>query len=128
MKVEFNNLTEYSFNLKRLRELLKKPAPKAGNLSIAFLKEDEMEKVNKEYREKEGATDVLSFRGEGDFLGEILLCPSYIEKEAKKRSLSFEKETQRALVHGLLHLLGYDHLREDQKKKMKEKEEEILSS
>ncbi len=127
MKVEFNNLTDYSFNLKRLRELMERAAKKAGNVSVAFLEEEEIKKINKEYRGKETVTDVLSFSGEGDYLGEILICPSYVEKQVKKRDLSFEKEIERVLIHGLLHLLGYNHITKEQEEKMKEAEKKILS-
>ena len=74
-----------------------------------------MREVNRTYREKDCATDVLSFGYPGEkseglpFLGEIVIAPEIAQKHAVQYQESLDSEIRRLLVHGLLHLLGYDH-------------------
>ena len=86
---------------------------KEGELSVAFVGTKRMRGLNKKYRGKDKATDVLSFgarEGEkGAILGEIVICPDEVAKNSKKFSDSFEKELALCLIHGLLHILGYEH-------------------
>lgn len=65
--------------------------------------------LNKRFRNIDRATDVLAFPMGPDLDGEIWLCPSAISMNAKKFGTSLEEEIMRVLVHGLLHILGYDH-------------------
>ena len=66
-----------------------------------------MKELNKKYRRKNRETDVLSFPGEKE--GEVIICPSVVKKNAKNFGSSFKSELVRILIHGILHLLGYDH-------------------
>lgn len=84
-------------------------------LSIVFVNRQEMHGINLRYREKDYPTDVLSFayegvRMEGDpFLGEIIIAPQVALENAVRSGTSPERELRKLLVHGTLHLLGYDH-------------------
>ncbi len=79
-------------------------------LSIVFLDSAPAKKMNFQYRQKNYATDVLSF--DGDFIegmGELILCPEVLKKQSLQHDLSFQQELTYMLIHGVLHLLGYDH-------------------
>jgi len=78
-------------------------------ISVVFVDSAKMEDLNKEYRKIDRPTDVLSFIGEGDLLGEIVICPAEVRKNAKDSKSSFKKESVFVFIHGVLHLLGYDH-------------------
>jgi probable rRNA maturation factor len=84
-------------------------------LSVVFVHSREMCLVNRQYRGKEYATDVLSFAYEGvriedrPFIGEILIAPEVAVRQAVRYGIAPEKEIRKLLVHGILHLLGYDH-------------------
>jgi probable rRNA maturation factor len=89
-----------------------KPQELAGRaLLVAFLPEPEARGLNKHYRNKDYATDVLSFGGEGDALGELAICPKVISRQARERGLLARQELGYMVLHGFLHLLGYDHER-----------------
>lgn len=80
-----------------------------SEISIIFLSKSKAKSINLQYRSKNYATDVLSFSGEGEILGELVLCPEVLKKQAIEHSLSFKEEVGYMLIHGVLHLLGYDH-------------------
>ncbi len=137
--VEINNLTTVSVDEEFVKGVAKKVLKgenrKEIDLSIVFVGEARMRKLNKKYRGKNKVTDVLSF---GQGLNEIVVCLREIKKNAKiytpleitgtekkhkeKESLTgynstFKRELARVLIHAILHLSGYDH------KKMQNKEE-----
>ena len=91
---------------------LKLPHPA---LSVVFVRSREMCSINSQYRGKDYATDVLSFAYEGvreddmPFIGEILIAPEVAVRQAVRYGTAPEKEIRKLLVHGILHLLGYDH-------------------
>ena len=69
-----------------------------------------MKGLNKKYRKVDKVTDILSFESyEKNVLGELVFCPEFIEQQAKKHGLSFYEEFSYLILHGILHLLGYDH-------------------
>ena len=89
-------------------------------LSILAVKEDEMERLHIEWMDEEGPTDVLSFpidelrSGEAfvegkSTLGDIVICPSVAQRQAERAGHGFDVELQILLVHGILHLMGFDH-------------------
>jgi probable rRNA maturation factor len=79
-------------------------------LTLVFLDKKPAQKINKEFRDKDYATDVLSFDSmDPSSFGELVLCPDVLKKQAKEHKLSFQKELGYMLLHGSLHLLGYDH-------------------
>lgn len=128
--IEINNLTagliEEKF-LKRVAEkILKGEKQGKKDLSIALVGQGRIRELNKKYRGKNRVTDVLSFSY--DNLGEIVICPKEVKKNAKGFKSTFQKELIRVLIHGILHLLGEDHEKSEQEaKKMREKEDFYLS-
>ncbi len=82
------------------------------NISVALVEEEDIAKLNKQHREKEGSTDVLSFcydDSDSQISGEIVLSPEVIKDYAKKDEKEFENELKKNIIHGLLHILGYEH-------------------
>lgn len=80
------------------------------SLVIAFVDESEMKRMNKQFRGKNKPTDVLSFDGaEPSELGELAICPQVISKQAREHGLLVREELGYMVLHGFLHLLGYDH-------------------
>ena len=116
--IEINNLTKTKIDedfLKGLaKKVLKSENGEKEDLSIAFVGEQRIKKINKKYRKQDKPTDVLSFEG-----GEILLCLSQIGKNAKKHKVTFKKELAHVLIHGILHNLGYNHSKEMQEKEQR---------
>lgn len=81
-------------------------------LGLVFVKPNAARKLNKTYRGKNYATDVLSFEGDGDYgLGELVLCPELLKRQAKEHGLTYRIELGYMVIHGVLHLLGFDHER-----------------
>jgi probable rRNA maturation factor len=80
------------------------------SFSIVFTTDKVMRRYNAAYRGLDKSTDVLSFRGEDGYLGDILISSETAYRQARNsRTLSFESNIQRLVLHGLLHLMGYDH-------------------
>lgn len=108
-------------------------------LSITLSDEKYIHKINNEFRQVDRPTDVLSFpmfekdeiplekTGIPDVLGDIIICIPIVKKQAEEYEHSFERELAYMLVHGFYHLMGYDHMEEEDKKVMREKEENVLS-
>jgi rRNA maturation RNase YbeY len=108
-------------------------------LSILFTDDEQMAALNRQYRGKEGATDVLSFSMLEDsdqetggtpfepvMLGDVVVSVDTASREAKELEESFERTVDRLLVHGILHLLGHDHERSRNDRAAMVKEEERL--
>lgn len=105
---------------------------KSGAAEVAVISDEEMKKLNFQYRRKNKTTDVLSFafkedkKIKTDFLGQIFISYRQIEKQAKECGVSIKEEFVRMLVHGLLHLIGYDHDTVLKEKKMFVLQEKIV--
>lgn len=106
-------------------------------MSLLFTGNDEIQVINREYRDKNQPTDVISFAyhetedfdiGPYDTLGDIVISLERVVEQAKEYNHSDKRELFYVLTHGILHLLGYDHIEEEDKKEMRAKEEEILGS
>ena len=134
--IEINNLTSDKINKKFFKKIiekvLKKEKKNKKNLSVALVEEKIIRNLNKKYRKKDLPTDVLTF-GKGKkfinipHLGEMIICPKIVRKNSRKFKVTFKKELIRVLVHGILHLLDFDHEKSQIKaKKMAEKEEYYL--
>lgn len=79
-------------------------------LTLVFLNSAQAKKTNRQFRGKDYATDVLSFEAMSpEALGELILCPQVLQKQAKEHGLKYQEELGYMIVHGILHLLGYDH-------------------
>lgn len=102
-------------------------------VSLLITGNSAIQEVNKEYRDKDMPTDVISFAyneteniGPFDILGDIIISAEKVSEQAKEYEHSMEREFYYVLCHGMLHLLGYDHIEEEDKKVMREKEEYLL--
>ena len=111
-------------------------------MTITLTTPEKIRKINKEYRNIDRATDVLSFpmfqKEEldskilsknflyEDVLGDILISVEKVQEQAKEYGHSFERELSYMVVHGFYHLMGYDHIEEKDKEIMRPKEENIL--
>ena len=84
-------------------------APKLGELSIALVDDADIQALNRDYRHKDKATNVLSFPQEGPLLGDIVLALETVQREAAEKSISLEHHVSHLIIHGFLHLQGYDH-------------------
>ncbi len=112
------------------------------NLTITLTTSKNIQKINKQYRKIDRATDVLSFPmfekeeleakieeeayEHEDILGDIIISIEKVEEQAKEYEHSFERELSYMVVHGFYHLMGYDHIKEEDKKIMRAKEDKIL--
>lgn len=121
--IEINNLTSNKIDLNRVKSiiletLVQEKEDTDKDISVAFINSDEMRRINKKYRNIDDSTDVLSFKGDKDILGEIIICAEEVQKNGE----NFNDELKRVLIHGTLHLLGYDH-EKDQGNMIKKQEE-----
>ena len=104
-------------------------------ISISVVDADEIKQLNAEYRGNDSVTDVLSFPlfereyiPEEGMLGDIVICSERVKEQAKEFGHSEEREFVYLAVHSMLHLLGYDHMEEDEKIEMRSKEKEIMKN
>ena len=124
--IEINNLTRERINqglIKKIASDVLKKEKKDIPLSIAFVGEKEIRKLNRKYRSKDKETDVLSFED----LNEIVLCPKVLKKRAEREKSTFSKELSLSLIHGILHLLGYNDEMKEDGEKMEQKQIYYLS-
>lgn len=104
----------------------------AAEMTIRIVDEVESAELNQTYRHKQGATNVLSFPFEApedvpmDLLGDLVVCAPVVEQQAKEQHKSSEAHWAHMVVHGSLHLLGYDHIEEQQAAEMEALEISIL--
>lgn len=106
------------------------------SLSISFVDAEEIRELNRQYRSVDEVTDVLSFpQWDGvsplpqdrEFdLGDVILCEEVVEQQAEQYGHSKERELLYLFTHGVLHLLGHDHICEEDKKAMRAQEEQIM--
>jgi probable rRNA maturation factor len=100
---------------KRVRRLIGRAAramrDRHDEVSVYFCGDRRMAGLNRRWRRKDRATDVLSFSagGDGGFLGDIVISVPYATRQARRRGEAPAKEIDRLLLHGYLHLLGFDH-------------------
>ncbi|MDM5221945.1 rRNA maturation RNase YbeY [Peribacillus sp. NJ11] len=140
---ETNEVTEEA---QRLVESILQFAAKKENiekdteLSVTFVDNERIREINKEYRHKDSATDVISFAleemGEDEveivgaemprMLGDIIISIERTKEQAEEYGHSFDRELGFLALHGFLHLLGFDHMNEEDEKVMFTKQKEIL--
>jgi probable rRNA maturation factor len=103
---------------------------RAGKVvSVAFVSEREIKKLNKRYRKKEAVTDVLSFPfSDGEEAGEILICYKEAKRQAKLYKTSTRVEVILLIVHGLLHIFDHHHKTKQQEKEMRALTQKIMKS
>lgn len=129
-EVEVSNETRYRFREEAVAQIVGRvlAAEEAdGVVAVAFLDEEAVAELNGRYRGHAESTDVLSFPAgdteeadwpepdglEDEFLGDVVICPVVAERNALEDEISLAEEIRRLLVHGGLHLLGYDHVADD---------------
>ena len=109
--------------------LAREDKPFNTEVSISFVTDEAIAELNERYRHKEGPTDVLSFECDGvdDDLSAMTLAEDPVY-ELGEFGTTFEEEISLLLVHGLLHLCGYDHIEDDEAEVMEKREAEILEA
>jgi len=142
---ETNELVEEQ--LKTIEDLLQYAADiekvaQDAEISVTFVTNERIQEVNREYRDKDQPTDVISFAleemGEGEIeilgieqppvLGDIIISIQRAKEQAEEYGHTFLRELGFLAVHGFLHLLGYDHMTEEDEKVMFTKQKEILNN
>ena len=109
--------------------------PDDSDLTIVLTDDEQLQDLNRDYRDVDAPTDVLSFpASEADpetgrrYLGDILISVQRAEEQAAAAAHPLEAELQLLVVHGVLHLLGYDHAEEEEKSRMWAVQSEVLAS
>jgi len=112
------------------------PFPKmAPELSLVFTNDDSIQEINAEWRDQDKPTNVLSFPAfplepggmPGPMLGDIVVARETVEREAVDLDKTFDDHLTHLLVHGFLHLFGYDHMEKDEAEEMEALETRILA-
>jgi probable rRNA maturation factor len=116
--------------------------PGETELTLLLVNEDEMSSYNERFLNRSGPTDVLAFpveelvpgvapdpdpNGPPLMIGDVIVAPAYVGRQAAENESSFEDEMALMVTHGILHLLGYDHLDDDDAERMERRETELLS-
>lgn len=149
IEVNYNAISELPNEEKLIKEVVsrvleeEKVLPEV-DVYITLTNNDEIHKINKEYRDVDRPTDVLSFpmyerdeiaglKNDTDdeiekILGDIIVSIEKVREQAEEYGHSFERELAYLVTHGMLHLLGYDHMIEEEKAVMRKREEEILET
>jgi len=142
MALLIRNFTKKKINGKPLEVVMEKVFKEEkfyskAEVSLVFVGEKRIRDINREYRGVDRVTDVISFEGEGGgfvdpqdgiiYLGEIFICTKRVEKQSWEKKHSFKKELDILFVHGLFHLLGYDHINDKDYGIMNKKETAVLN-
>ncbi|WP_248730152.1 MULTISPECIES: rRNA maturation RNase YbeY [Halomonadaceae] len=104
-----------------------------NELTIRFVEPDESRSLNRDYRGKDAPTNVLSFPFEVPpgvplaLLGDLVICHEVVEREAREQHKPLASHYAHMVVHGALHLLGHDHIEDDEAERMEQLEREILA-
>ncbi len=113
--------------LKAARKAAKREK-KSGSVSLLFADDDIIHTLNREFRQVDKSTDVLSFPSdEPGFLGDIAICVPCAKRQAEEYGHSIEREIAFLTVHAMLHLFGYDHIDADDEELMRSRQREILA-
>ncbi|MCK4525450.1 MAG: rRNA maturation RNase YbeY [Candidatus Andersenbacteria bacterium] len=148
MTLLIKNFTKQKLNQKYLDKVVQKTLKIAGfkkpvEISLVILGKERIRSLNKKYRNINKITDVLSFGNEEAenksakfisppnkiiYLGEIFICYPQARKQAIQKKHSIKRELSVLLIHGILHLLGYDHKKDYKNSEMKTLEEKVLES
>lgn len=113
-----------------VRAALDVDGKRGGQITVRFVDDDEGRSLNSEYRGKDYATNVLSFPYEADtvVVGDLVVCPAVVLSEAQAQGKPPEAHFAHLIVHGMLHLQGYDHESEEAAHHMESKEVVILAA
>ncbi|HYO92338.1 MAG TPA: rRNA maturation RNase YbeY [Pyrinomonadaceae bacterium] len=120
-----NRQRRRAIDVERWREFaaqaLKVAPAKGAGVTVAFVSDRAMRELNRRWRGKRGTTDVLSFpsaqdefeKVEGPTLGDVVISVEQAARQAAEHGLEFDEEVAQLILHGVLHLCGYDHERDD---------------
>jgi probable rRNA maturation factor len=148
MTILVRNFTKQRINQRYLDKIAEKTLKmakfkKPSEISLVITGEKKIKSLNKKYRGVDKITDVLSFGNEGRkdrtakfvnppdkivYLGEVFICYPQAGKQAKQKKHSVKRELAILLIHGILHLLGYDHREDYEKSEMKDMEKRVLAT
>ena len=143
MEINVDNRSGQELPVERIEELAlfvleREGIRKTAELSLSFVEPDEITELNTRYRAKPEPTDVLSFELDNPWdetaqedtgqllLGDIVICPDIAKEHACLEEVSLEEELWILVIHGILHLLGYDHADEDEALLMEKKEDDYF--
>jgi probable rRNA maturation factor len=116
--------------------------PEDAEATLLLVSESEMAGYNHRFLERDGPTDVLAFpleellpgvvpdkdpQGPPLMLGDVIVAPSYVRRQADNQGVDFEDEMALMVTHGILHLLGYDHVEDDEAERMEQRERDLLA-
>jgi len=119
-------LSKSFFN--KLEKTLSKKLLKSGQIELIFLDIEEMKKINFDYRDKDYATDVLSFNLDSKgIVGQVFVCYDVASRQAKEHNWTIENEIALLVTHGVLHIYEYDHELKEDFDKMRNIENIILN-
>ncbi|MDU6063887.1 MAG: rRNA maturation RNase YbeY [Anaerococcus sp.] len=149
MNLIINNTTKEGIDIEKDLEKVIKEVLKLENvdenkceISISFVDEEKIRELNRDFRSIYRVTDVLSFPIEDFFnedrktllekpylmLGDVVICLDVARRQAEELGHSFEREIMYLTCHSILHLLGYDHMEDNDKKIMRAKEKEVMKN
>lgn len=115
--------------------------PEDAEVTLLFVSEPEMASYNERFLDRSHPTDVLAFpveelrpgvvpdvdpQGPPLILGDVIVAPAYVRRQAAEFGVTFEDEMSLMVTHGILHLLGYDHVEDDDAEEMEARERELL--
>ena len=122
--IDLENNTQFEINISSLEKIAETLTKK--DIELLVVRNDEIRILNKEHRKIDKATDVLSFPLDYDFvnmpLGSIVISTDFVEEKSKEYGHSFNEEFSLLFIHGILHLLGYDHEVDNGEHRAKEEE------
>ena len=122
--IELENNTNLEIDISNLENIANTLTKK--DIELIVVKNDEIQELNKEHRNIDKATDVLSFPMDFDFpnmpLGSIVISTDFVDEKAKEYGHTFNEEFSLLFIHGILHLLGYDHEVDNGEHRAKEEE------
>lgn len=137
VKAEWYQQIEELLNFAKQQEHIDEEA----ELSVTFVDKEEIQTINRTYRDKDKVTDVISFALEEDepeidfndfdiprVLGDIIICTDVAQEQADNYGHSFERELGFLALHGFLHLLGYDHMTTEDEQQMFGRQDAILNA
>lgn len=138
MTVQFINENEWGINKEAFNPLIKKLQDSVdileGTLNVVFVNDKYIQSLNKTYRDKDQPTDVLSFNylddkndGENVLVGEVYISIETAKRQAEEYRHSLQDELNKLFVHGVLHVHGYDHIKDEDYVVMSALEKEVLS-
>ncbi len=103
---------------------------RVGEINVAFVDLKRMAELNRNYRKKDKPTDVLSFAYQaskrGPVQGDVVICAAYAKRDCQESGTPYKEQLLRLIVHGVMHICGYDHIKAADAKRMLPLQEKIL--